>query len=221
VRLTTPRSSENGPWPAIIVLAITHRARRKAARLSGLSRQRFSALAQFVITKYRDKVQEVALRERIRTVIRQVCKELGVQIVSGVFSRENMSICWWKSRRIIPSATSCGASRDAHHVGCRGSSRTQAHLGTAFLGARLPSPPPAATLRTMSSISIYRRQPVGIQLLQVNPVAAPRRDHRRTPRVSPKLAGSGKVRLKPTVAGRRASSIRGSSIMPSCSLLSA
>jgi hypothetical protein len=61
-------------------------------------------LAQFVITKYRDKVQEVALRERIRTVIRQVCKELGVQIVSGVLSRENMSICWWKSRRIIPSA---------------------------------------------------------------------------------------------------------------------
>ncbi|MGC2223820.1 MAG: hypothetical protein WA624_16465, partial [Methylocella sp.] len=44
-RLTTPRFSENGPWPAIIVLAITHRARRKAASLSGLSRQRFSALA--------------------------------------------------------------------------------------------------------------------------------------------------------------------------------
>ena len=49
----------------------------------------------------------------------QVCKELGVQVVSGVLSRENMSICWWKSRRIIPSATSCGASRDAHHIGCR------------------------------------------------------------------------------------------------------
>src|SRR6202030_269465 len=44
--LTTPRPSETGQWPAIIVLAITHRARRKAARLSGLSRQRFSALAQ-------------------------------------------------------------------------------------------------------------------------------------------------------------------------------
>jgi hypothetical protein len=140
-------------------------------------------LAQFVITKYRDKVQEVALREWIRTIIRQVCKELGVQIVSGVLSRENMSICWWKSRRIIPSATSCGASRDAHHIGCRGSSRTQAHLGTAFLGARLPSlhhqrqhhgrchPSVSSGART------YRRQPVGIQLLQVNPAAAPRRDH--------------------------------------------
>ena len=43
---------------------------------------------------------------------------------SPAFCRENMSICWWKSRRIIPSATSCGASRDAHHIGCRGSSRT-------------------------------------------------------------------------------------------------
>src|ERR1700730_13588925 len=42
--LTTLRPPENAPWPAIIVLAITHRARRKAARLSGLSRQRFSAL---------------------------------------------------------------------------------------------------------------------------------------------------------------------------------
>ena len=38
------------------------------------------------------------LRERIRTIIRQVCKELGVQIVSGVLSRE--TICSWKSRRI-------------------------------------------------------------------------------------------------------------------------
>src|ERR1017187_3223749 len=30
------------------------------------------------------------LRERIRTIIRQVCKELGVQIVSGVLSREHV-----------------------------------------------------------------------------------------------------------------------------------
>src|SRR6184192_575239 len=31
-----------------------------------------------------------ALRERIRTIIRQLCKELGVQIVSGVLSREHV-----------------------------------------------------------------------------------------------------------------------------------
>ena len=42
------------------------------------------------ITKYRYKVLEGELRERIRTIIRQVCKELGVQIVSGVLSREHI-----------------------------------------------------------------------------------------------------------------------------------
>ena len=42
------------------------------------------------ITKYRYTVLEGALRERIRTIIRQVCKELGVQIVSGVLSREHV-----------------------------------------------------------------------------------------------------------------------------------
>jgi putative transposase len=42
------------------------------------------------ITKYRCKVLEGALRERIRTIIRRACKELGVQIVSGVLSREHV-----------------------------------------------------------------------------------------------------------------------------------
>src|ERR1022692_2806960 len=42
------------------------------------------------ITKYRYKVLEGALRERIRTIIRQVCGELGVQIVSGVLSKEHV-----------------------------------------------------------------------------------------------------------------------------------
>jgi len=42
------------------------------------------------ITKYRYKVLEGALQERIRTIIRQVCKELGVQIVSGGLSREHV-----------------------------------------------------------------------------------------------------------------------------------
>ena len=42
------------------------------------------------ITKYRYKVLEGALRERIRTIIKQVCNELGVQIVSGALSKESM-----------------------------------------------------------------------------------------------------------------------------------
>src|ERR1700682_2176383 len=42
------------------------------------------------VTKYRYKVLEGTLRERIRTIIRQVCKELGVQIVSGVLCKEHV-----------------------------------------------------------------------------------------------------------------------------------
>src|SRR3982075_4010985 len=100
------------------------------------------------ITKYRYKVLEGALRERIRTIIRQLCKELGVQIVSSVS---------WKSRRILRSATSCGASRDAHRIRCRWSSRTCASAtGGGISGLGATSPPPAATSRTLAYFSIFR-----------------------------------------------------------------
>jgi len=39
------------------------------------------------ITKYRYKGLDGALRQRIRTIIKQVCKELGVQIVRGFVAR--------------------------------------------------------------------------------------------------------------------------------------
>jgi putative transposase len=42
------------------------------------------------ITKYRYKVLEGAVRERIREIIRQVCAELGVTIVKGVMSRDHV-----------------------------------------------------------------------------------------------------------------------------------
>ena len=51
------------------------------------------------------------------------------------FCRENMSICSWKSRRILRSATSCGASRDGRRIGVPG--LAQALLGAAFLGSGL------------------------------------------------------------------------------------
>jgi hypothetical protein len=57
----------------------------------------------------------------------------------------------------LPSATSCGASRDAHRIGSRWSSRTCASAtrgGISGLGAT--SPPRAATSRTMSYFSIFR-----------------------------------------------------------------
>src|SRR5215211_1302039 len=42
------------------------------------------------ITKYRYGVLEGALRERIREIVRQVCAELGVEIVSGVLSKDHV-----------------------------------------------------------------------------------------------------------------------------------
>jgi len=42
------------------------------------------------ITKYRYKVLHGELRERIRTIIRQVCGELGATIISVVLSKEHV-----------------------------------------------------------------------------------------------------------------------------------
>jgi hypothetical protein len=57
----------------------------------------------------------------------------------------------------LRSATSCGASRDAHRIRCRWSSRTCAGAtGGGISGLGATSPPPAATSRTMSYFSIFR-----------------------------------------------------------------
>jgi putative transposase len=42
------------------------------------------------VTKYRYKVLQGALRERVRDIIRQVCRELGVEIVKGVLSSDHI-----------------------------------------------------------------------------------------------------------------------------------
>ena len=42
------------------------------------------------VPKYRYKVLQGEIRERIRTIIRQVCSELGVEIVSGVLSVDHV-----------------------------------------------------------------------------------------------------------------------------------
>ena len=94
------------------------------------------------ITRCRYKVLEGALRNGYERLSGRSAKNSASRS-SPAFCRENMSICSWKSRRILRSATSCGGSRDAHHIGCRWSSLdgvpglAQALLGTAFLGARL------------------------------------------------------------------------------------
>ena len=42
------------------------------------------------VTKYRYKVLEGAMRERIREIIRQTCAELGVHIIKGVLARDHV-----------------------------------------------------------------------------------------------------------------------------------
>ena len=42
------------------------------------------------VPKYRYKVLEGEIRERVRDVVRQVCKELGVKVISGVLSRDHV-----------------------------------------------------------------------------------------------------------------------------------
>ena len=42
------------------------------------------------VPKYRYKVLRGAIRERVRDIARQVCKELGVEIVSGVLSSDHV-----------------------------------------------------------------------------------------------------------------------------------
>ncbi len=44
------------------------------------------------VPKYRYKVLEGDIRLRVRDVIRQVCKELRVQIISGVLSKDHVHI---------------------------------------------------------------------------------------------------------------------------------
>jgi putative transposase len=79
------------------------------------------------IPKYRYKVLEGALRKRIRTIIRQVCRELGVQIVSGVLLREHVHMFVQ-----IPSHIVVGdfvrRVKGRSRIGCRWSSRTWRHF---------------------------------------------------------------------------------------------
>ena len=42
------------------------------------------------VTKYRHKVLEGAMRERIREIIRQACAEMGLRIVKGVLDRDHI-----------------------------------------------------------------------------------------------------------------------------------
>ena len=108
------------------------------------------------ITKYRYKVLEGALRERIRTIIRQLCKELGVQIVSGVLSREHVHMFVEIPPHIaVSDFVRRVKGRSSHQVQMEFPDLRKRYWGRHFW-ARATSPPPAATSRTMSYFSIFR-----------------------------------------------------------------
>ena len=108
------------------------------------------------ITKYRYKVLEGALRERIRTIIRQVCRELGVQIVSGVLSREHVHMFVEIPPHIaVSDFVRRVKGRSSHRVQMEFPDLRKRYWGR-HLGLGATSPPRAATSRTMSYFSIFR-----------------------------------------------------------------
>ena len=122
------------------------------------------------ITKYRYKVLEGALRERIRTIIRQVCRELGVKIVSGVLSREHVHMFVEIPPHIAVSDFVRVRQGTVIASGADGvPGLAQALLGAAFLGSGLLLHHERQHHRrchtsVSSGARTYRRQPVVIQL---------------------------------------------------------
>src|ERR1700724_3357457 len=115
------------------------------------------------VTKYRYKVLEGTLRERIRTIIRQVCKELGVQIVSGVLSKEHVHM-------FVEIPPHIAVSDFVRRVKGRSSHRAQMEFpdlrkrywgGISGLGAA--SPPPAANITDEVILQyLQEHEPTGV-----------------------------------------------------------
>ena len=106
------------------------------------------------ITKYRYKVLEGTLRERIRTIIKQVCNELGVQIVSGVLSKVHVHMFVAIPPHIAVS-TLCAVSKDVPPTECRWSFPNCANgTGDAISGAGATFAPQVVTSRTRPYFSI-------------------------------------------------------------------
>ena len=121
------------------------------------------------VTKYRHKVLQGVMRERIRDIIRQTCDEMGVYIVKGVLARDHVHMF-----RLIPPKLSLsdvmqrvkGAILAPDSDGVPRAA--QALLGQAVLGPwilfdhvrechrRLHTSVPGITFQTRC----YRRQPV-------------------------------------------------------------
>src|ERR1700731_1548536 len=106
------------------------------------------------VTKYRYKVLEGTLRERIRTIIRQASRELGVQIVSGVLSRV-------RGHMFVEIPPHIAVSDFVRRVKGRSSHRVHMETyvsgtGDAISGLAATFAPRAAPSGTMSYFSIFK-----------------------------------------------------------------
>ena len=120
------------------------------------------------ITRCRYKVLEGALRNGYERLSGRSAKNSASRS-SPAFCRENMSICSWKSRRILRSATSCGGSGTVITSGADGvPGLAQALLGTVRSGLLLRHERQRHG-RCHTSVSsgarTYWHQPVVIQFL--------------------------------------------------------
>ena len=89
------------------------------------------------ITRYRYKVLQGKLRERVRDIIRQVCREMGVQIIEGVLSSDHIHM-FVRCRPTLPSAISCNAPKGVLPQDPDGvPGNPQALLGAEILGSRI------------------------------------------------------------------------------------
>ena len=113
------------------------------------------------------------IRERIRTIIRQVCRELGVQIVSGVLSREHVHM-------FVEIPPHIAVSDFVRRVKGRSSHRVQMefpdlrkrywgqHSGSGLLLHHERQHHGRCHTSVSSGARTYRRQPVVIQLQRRN-----------------------------------------------------
>ena len=107
------------------------------------------------VTKYRYKVLQGPMRERIREIIVQTCAEMG-SISCKVCWAETMCICSCRYRQSWPCPTSCSASKVARRDGSRWSSLSCASAtGEDAFGPEVISQPPLEMSLTISSRSIW------------------------------------------------------------------
>ena len=90
------------------------------------------------VPKYRYKVLRGEIRERVRAIIRQVCSELGVEIISGVLSEDHVHMFVEIPPHIAVSYfVQRVKGRSSHKIQQEFPVLRKRYWGTTFLGQRI------------------------------------------------------------------------------------